>query len=152
MMNIYRYAIVYFTLFGVLLLCSGIWLLGMKAGFSLEALTQYYLGSDVMMTRAKSNTGLLEVAVPHMGAIGLFIMVTSHFILFTPQRERRRMMWLMALWFLSALGNVFAPFVVIAGFDAFVGVKLMAFFLFQFLGFYFLWHVFHAAFKGVHLG
>ncbi len=150
MIDTYRYAIVYFTLFGVLLLLSGLWLFGMKAGLSIEIITDYYLGNDALFTQPKSNEGLLEIAVPHLGATGLFIMVSAHFILFTPQRERRIMVWLIVLWFLSALVNIFAPFAIIAGVNVFVGIKLMAFIVFELLGLYLLWVVFQAAFRGLH--
>jgi len=149
MRDCYRYSIIYFTVFALLLLLSGVWLFSLKMGVNYAMLEQYYLGSEARFMQPKSYEGLLEVTLPHVGAVGLFIMVTAHFILFTPQRERRMMFWLTALWFLSAVGNIAAPFAIVAGWHAFTGVKLMAFMLFELLGFYILWVVFNAAFRGL---
>ena len=89
----YRYAIAYFTLFGFLLLASGIWLFALKIGFSVDAITAYYLGSEAAYTQPKSVHGLFEVALPHLGSMGLFIMVTGHFLIFTPSKERDLLPW-----------------------------------------------------------
>lgn len=71
----YRVAIAYFALFSLLLLYSIVALVDEKIGFSLTTFTEYY--------SEKSIEGLLEVAIPHFMAIALFVMVLSHFFLFT---------------------------------------------------------------------
>lgn len=74
----YKVAIFYFTLFSLLLLYTIVALVNEKIGFSLESITHYY--------SEKSFEGLLEIAIPHFMAIGLFVMVLSHFFLFTSSK------------------------------------------------------------------
>ena len=146
MKTIYCHAIVYFTLFGVLLLGSGIWLWGLKAGFTVEQLQQYYCGNDLLFMQAKSTQGVLEVALPHALGMGLFMMVTAHFMLFVPQRHRRQIIRLIAVWLVSALVSITAPFGIVYGWSGLTEAKLVALVVFQILGFYLLWRVFQAAF------
>ncbi len=143
--DVHRYVIVYFALFGVLLLASGLWLFGMKAGFGVETIAEYYLGNEALLKPPKSREGLLEIAVPHLGGMGLFIMVSAHFVLFTSQRSRRLMVWVAALCFIGALLAIASPFAIIAGWGVFAGVKLAAMVLFQITGLFLLWTVCYAA-------
>jgi len=139
MKRAYRYSVLYFTLFGLLLLLSGLWLFALKIGFTPEDVTAYYLGSADTMQQAKSHYGLLETALPHFGAMGLFIMVTGHFFLFAPKHRQSYIRPIVILLFVAALLNILSPFGIIAHWSIFIWVKIIAFILLQLLGLYLLW-------------
>lgn len=121
----YRFAIGYFALFGLLLLLTGGWIFLSKIGFSSENITLYYLGSDT--AAGKSAYGLLETAVPHFAAMGLFVMVAAHFLLFAPRRAKRHAAKLAIALFAAAAADLASGAVIAAGFTAFSWVKLSAF-------------------------
>lgn len=121
----YRFAIGYFALFGVLLLTSGAWLFYTKIGFTPESVALYYGGSDTVA--GKSAYGLLETAVPHLGAMGLFIMVAAHFLLFAPARAKRLAAKLALALFAAAACDIAAGPAVAAGYPAWSWIKLPAF-------------------------
>jgi hypothetical protein len=126
MYRAYRFAIGYFALFGLLLMLSGGWLFMSKIGFSVEGTTRYYFGSAA--TAGKSAYGLLEMAVPHLAAMGLFIMVSAHFMLFAPARAKHRALTLVYALFAAAAADIGAGSAIAAGLKAFAWVKLGAFF------------------------
>ena len=145
----YRVAIAWFALFGALLLASGMVLFLSKIGFSYEAVKSYYLGSETLFINPKSSYGLLETALPHLGSMGLFIMVTGHFLLFSDQRKKRLAKKTVVFLFIAALLDIFSGFLIVEGWTFFVWVKLLAFGLLQLLGLYLLWLLFSAVWQGI---
>lgn len=125
MYSAYRTAIGYFALFAFLLLGSGALLFVSKIGLSPEAVTHYYLGDA--HTAGKSTYGLLETAVPHLGAMGLFIMVLGHFMLFAPQKAKHRAIKLTMLLLIAAALDIAAGPIISAGVTSWVWIKLLAF-------------------------
>jgi len=125
MQRAYRFAIVYFALFGLLLLASAAWLFSVKIGFSPEAVRSYYLGGDAHP--GKTLYGLLEIAVPHLGAMGLYIMVSAHFLLFAPGRAKRRAVPLAIALFAAAALDIVSGRLIAAGHPLWAWIKLGAF-------------------------
>ena len=121
----YRFAIGYFALFGLLLLLSGGWLFAAKIGWTPGAVSLYYLGSETVT--GKSAYGLLESAVPHLGAMGLFIMVAAHFVLFAPPKAKRRAVKIVVALFTAAATDIAAGTVVASGCGVCAWLKLFAF-------------------------
>ncbi len=78
MKALYRLAVSYFALMGLLLLLSGAALALLKGGLTPHSILEYYA--------PKSAAGLLKTAQPHFLGIGIFLMVTLHFFLFLPNR------------------------------------------------------------------
>ncbi len=144
MQQSYRQAIAYFALFGVLLLASGMVLFFSKIGFSYEAVQSYYLGNEALYINPKSSYGLLEVAFPHLGAMGLFIMVTGHFLLFSDKRRKRQAKKVATALFVVAFLEIFSGFLIVEGLAFFIWIKLITFALLQLLGLYLLWLLFTA--------
>lgn len=142
MKSAYRFSVAYFSLFGILLLLSGLWLFGSKIGLTPDTVSAYYLGSKEAFIQPKSTHGLLEIAVPHLGAMGLFIMVSVHFLIFAPKERRRFSLLLSITFFTAALLDIFVPFAIIAGFPSFVWIKIVALITLQLLGLYLLWIIF----------
>jgi hypothetical protein len=145
----YRFAIAWFALFGMLLLLSGMLLFFSKIGFSYEAVQSYYLGSEALFTTPKSSYGLLEVALPHLGSMGLFIMVSGHFLLFSEQRKKRLAQKTVSALFIAALLDIFSGFLIVEGWTFFIWIKLLAFGMLQLLGLYLLWLLFSAVWQGI---
>ncbi|MCJ7764519.1 MAG: hypothetical protein MUP09_01080 [Thiovulaceae bacterium] len=145
----YRFAIAYFVLFGTLLLLSGMLLFFSKIGFSYEAVQSYYLGNEALFSAPKSSYGLLEVALPHLGSMGLFIMVTGHFLLFSKKRKKRLATKVVIALFIAALLDIFSGFFIVEGLIFFIWVKLAAFAVLQLLGLFLLWLLFSAVWQGI---
>ncbi|MCJ7765659.1 MAG: hypothetical protein MUP09_06935 [Thiovulaceae bacterium] len=145
----YRFAIAYFVLFGTLLLASGAVLFFSKIGFSYEAVQSYYLGNKALFSAPKSSYGLLEVALPHLGSMGLFIMVTGHFLLFSDKRKKRLATKVVIALFIAALLDIFSGFFIVEGWSFFIWVKLAAFAVLQLLGLFLLWLLFSAVWQGI---
>jgi hypothetical protein len=146
MQRAYRFAIAYFALFGLLLLASAAALFASKIGFSVQGIELYYLGSDTVP--GKSPYGLLESAVPHLGAMGLFIMVGAHFMLFAPARAKRRTLYLALALFAAALLDIAGGYFIASGAASWVWVKFAAYTSLSLLGtllmlqllYYAFWH------------
>jgi len=145
----YRAAILYFTLFALLLLLSGTWLFASKIGLTPEAVNLYYVGNEKLFHMPKSPEGVLEIALPHLGGMGLFIMVSAHFMLFAPKRRRQWAKTTAIILFIAALLDIFSPYAIINGLTIFSWVKLLSFFLLQGLALFLLWLVFLTAFEGI---
>jgi len=145
----YRFAIAYFTVFGALLLLSGAVLFISKLGISYESVSMFYLGDVEQFSQPKSSYGLLETALPHIGAMGLFIFVTAHFMLFTSKKERQKTVLPAIILFMAALLDIGSGFLVVHGWTFFIGVKIVAFLTLQIVGLYLLFTLFKHALHGI---
>ena len=145
----YRFAIIYFTIFGTLLLLSGAVLFFSKLGISYKSISTFYLGSAAQFSQSKSSYGLLETALPHLGAMGLFIFVTAHFMLFTDKKQKQKSIAPAIALFIAALLDIASGFMIIQGFSIFVWVKIVAFMSLQLLGLYLLFILFQNTLKSI---
>jgi len=145
----YRFAIAYFAIFGTLLLLSGAVLFISKLGISYESVSMFYLGNVEQFSQPKSTYGLLETALPHIGAMGLFIFVTAHFMLFTSKKERQRTVLPAIILFSAALIDIGSGFLIVQGWTFFVGVKIIAFLTLQVVGLYLLFTLFKYTLQGI---
>ena len=145
----YSLAIFYFALFAFLLLGSGALLFYSKIGFSLVNISSYYLGDTAAFTQAKSSYGLLEVALPHYGAMGLFIMVTTHFFLFGDKHRKRHFARIAIALFIAAFVDIGSGFMIVKGFEMFVGLKLLSFLALELLGLYLAFSLLRLSYKGL---
>ena len=137
MLQAYKYSILYFLLFSLLLLLSSALLFDAKIGLSIESILYYYQGDEENFIVAKSFGGVLKIILPHIFAFGLFMMVVLHFVVFTKYKQQLRYLTLAS--FTVALLELFSPFFIINGYEIFVYVKLASFFIFEFLLLYILW-------------
>ena len=145
----YRVAIAYFTIFASLLLLSGGVLFISKLGMSYESVSMFYLGNPEQFSQPKSSYGLLETALPHLGAMGLFIFVTAHFMLFSPKKSRQRTVLPATVLFIAALLDIGSGFLITQGWTFFVGVKIVAFITLQIVGLYLLFTLFKFTLQGI---
>ncbi|MBN2896794.1 MAG: hypothetical protein JXK05_12980 [Campylobacterales bacterium] len=121
---LYRLAIAYFCLFALALLASGGALALLKGGFTPSSVAAYYT--------PKSALGILEIAQPHLIAIGIFIMVLGHFFLFVKVSVRLHVKAL----YLFALLMILAPFAITSPNSPFALLKALATAAFVLLGAY----------------
>jgi len=138
----YKYAISYFLLFTVLLLVSAALIFADKIGFSYNSIRHYYLGSEAVFSTTKTFNGLLKIIVPHIFAFGLFIMVILHFLIFTGKRNTKEVQIIIYSAFITAFLELFSPFFIIFGLDFFIFIKLISYFLFNFVILYTLFILF----------
>ena len=138
----YKYAISYFLPFTLLLLISGALIFADKIGFLYESIQHYYLGSEAAFPSAKTFNGLLKIVVPHIFAFGLFIMVILHFLIFTNKRDTKEVQFIIYSSFFTAFLELFSPFFIILGLDFLIFIKLMSYFLFNFIILYTLFILF----------
>ena len=144
MQKAYKYTVLYFLLFSLLLLLSSILLFGEKIGFLQEAILLYYLGDEEKFLIAKSMSGVLKIVLPHIFAFGLFCMVVLHFVVFTKSNRSKFMKFFIYGLFTFSLLEIFTPLLIINGFEIFTYLKLISFLLFEFLALLLLWVLFRS--------
>lgn len=101
-----------------------------KLGFSYDSVVRYYLGDPELFMNPRSFAGLLEVTHFHLFAMGLFFVIFTHLLLYTPFRQALKefLTWLLAL---AILGDIAAGWLVRYGAAPFAWLKLSAFWLLQ---------------------
>ncbi len=114
--HIYRIAISYFALFALALLGTGSAMFWLKTGMNTQGIFEYY--------GAKSITGLSELAHPHLGGMGLFIMVLGHFYCFSAYRQKVQLYFI--AMFVAALLVIATPFALMQGYTGAAVLKLAA--------------------------
>lgn len=127
-----------FTFYNTVILLFGIFALAValvnfhlfkeKLGFSSASVFNYYNGNDELLINPKTMAGMVEVAVPHFAAIGIFLVALTHFITFTSFGLKNLFIWIL---FLSALTDIFSSFGIRFLSGNFVIIKLISFFTFQ---------------------
>ena len=144
MTKAYRYSIVYFIVFSMLLVSSGIMLFEEKIGFEIHNILEYYLGNEEKFMVQKSYEGILKIVLPHIFAFGLFSMVILHFLVFTKYRDSTHAKSLIYTLFISAFLEIFSPFMIIFGAEFFAYIKIVSFVLFEGLVVYISWLLFNS--------
>ena len=131
MQKAYKFSILYFLAFGILLLASSVALFSHKLGFSLHAIASYYLGDEQRFIPAKTYLGTLKIILPHILGFGIFVMVTLHFFLFTRYKNTKLLSFITYGTFFVAFTELFTPFMILQGFESFAVLKLLSFVLFE---------------------
>lgn len=106
----YRGPSLAFAAYLVLQAVSAAALFFLKLGGGPEGVRSFYLGSDERFTAAKSLTGMLEVAVPHLVAVPLVLFAAIHVVGFARAVPSRTFSALIALSFGSALAGAVSGF------------------------------------------
>ena len=144
MQKAYKLSILYFLIFSLLLIVSAVMLFEHKIGFSFSGVLEYYIGNEEKFISSKSTTGILKLILPHIFVFGLFAMVLLHFLVFTKLRYKKSTLALIYLTFITALLEIFTPFLIVSGFEFFAYVKLLSFFIFLALTLYIIWLLFQS--------
>jgi len=138
----YKFSVLYFLVFSLLLLLSSVLLFSEKIGFSIESILGYYQGDEEKFISAKSASGILKIILPHIFAFGIFIMVILHFLVFTKSKNRKLFHYIIYSAFILGVLELFTPLLIIHGFIFFAYIKIITFFLFEFLMLYIFWLLF----------
>jgi hypothetical protein len=101
-----------------------------KIGFAFGDIVNYYIGNEEKFIPAKSYGGVLKIVLPHIFVFGLFAMVVLHFLVFTQLRYKKSFLALIYATFITALLEIFTPFLIIGGFSFFAYIKIFTFFAF----------------------
>lgn len=142
MQQAYKLSIFYYILFSLLLILSAVMLFEHKIGFSYNSVLDYYIGNEDKFIPAQSAAGILKIVLPHIFVFGLFVMVLLHFLVFTDLKSRRVFLILIYVTFITALLDIFTPFMIISGWSFFAYIKILSFFTFLSLTLFTLWLLF----------
>ncbi len=123
----FRWPSLAFAAFLLVQAASAAVLFTLKLGGGVAGVRAFYLGAPERFVAAKTLSGLLEVAVPHLAAIPLVLFAAVHVIGFARVLPRRAYGGLVALSFGSGLAGVAAGFAVRWVSPAFAWVKVAAF-------------------------
>lgn len=120
----------FFYLYFLLHWATGIFMFREKLGFSFASVVRYYLGDPELFMNPRSFAGLLEVTHFHLFAMGLFFVVFTHLLLYTPLRQslQRLLTWLLAA---AGFGDLAAGWLVRYAAPGFAWLKLGSFWLLQ---------------------
>jgi hypothetical protein len=133
---LYRLPVTYMLLYSILIVLSGIWLFlrsqGLGSAGGIVAILQKFLNTPV----AESMQRFVEVATPHLFAMGVLIFIIAHFLLFSRRVPMRVSMKLSTAVFVSALLDIAAYGMILSGMVVSGWVKLLAMALF--IGLFFL--------------
>lgn len=129
----YRFSLIYFALFTLLLLISGALLFDLKIGFESQRALSYYLGDPQNFIMAKSSYGLLKVVLAHIFAFALLSMVLLHFLAFTQFKHNKWSVFLVYLLFFVQFLEIFSPFLILWWSGFFIYLKIVSFFLYMLL-------------------
>ncbi|MDF1580871.1 MAG: hypothetical protein P1P74_08855 [Desulfuromonadales bacterium] len=125
-----RTILIFFYTYFLLHWVTGIFMFREKLGFGYASVVRYYLGDPDMFMNPRSFIGLLEVTHFHLFAMGLFFVVFSHLLLFTPFRKQIKEV-LIRLLAVAILSDMAAGWLVRYAAAHFAWLKLGAFWLLQ---------------------
>ncbi|UPT77078.1 hypothetical protein MN086_08450 [Sulfurovum sp. XGS-02] len=123
---LYNIPIIYMVIYVILILVSGLWLFLLSQGLECNESVFSTLKSVVITPAEKSVEGLIEVATPHMFAIGTLIFVVAHFMLFSTNFSQKISLIVAMALFVFALFDIFSYFAVAFGLVVSGWIKLAA--------------------------
>ncbi len=129
----YRIPIGYLLLFAFFIVASGIWLFLLPQGLSETGSLNAALRQLGQSPAAKSWQQFIEIATPHLFAMGALIFIVAHFLLFGTRVSRHFSMSLTLWLYIAALADIFAYALIIAGIVTGGWIKLAALAIFALL-------------------
>ena len=122
----YKIPIAYLLPYSVLIVASGVWLFLLSQGLD-SAQSLIHTLKDIFYTpEAKSVRGLIEVATPHLFAMGMLIFVAAHFMLFSTRVSKKTTAIVALMVFGFALFDILAYFMISFGWLVSGWMKLLA--------------------------
>jgi len=95
--SLYKIPIAYMLVYVVFILSTGIWLFLLSQGLNSSDGVMSTIMSIVNSPEPKSVHNFIEVAAPHMFAIGAMVFVVSHFMLFSTKISQKTSLLLIYL-------------------------------------------------------
>ncbi len=119
--NLYKIPIIYMLIYVILILISGVWL--------------FFLSQEniIISPADKSLHNLVEVATPHLFAIGIVIFVVAHFLLFSTKIKQKNALKLSIWLYIFALLNIGSYFLISIGWFVLGWIKILSLFGFLLL-------------------
>lgn len=119
-------------LYVVAILISGLWLFLLSQGLASADILQT-LTNIVNTPEPKSLHNFIEVATPHLFAMGTLIFVVAHFMLFSTKISQKVSLIVAMLLFAFALFDIFSYFAITFGLLVSGWVKLLSMLVFVLL-------------------
>lgn len=134
-LHLYNIPLTYMLVYVVAILVSGLWLFLLSQGLASADILQT-LTNIVNAPEPKSLHNFIEVATPHMFAMGTLIFVVAHFMLFSTNVSQKFSLTVSLLLFTVALFNISAYLLISFGLVVSGWIKLfsMALFVLAFVG------------------
>lgn len=129
----YKVSIRYFLLMLLMLLLTGIWMLLLHTSLSVDGFSNYYV--------QKSVFGLLEVATPHLFAMGTVIFILTHFLSLNRRNSSFESKLTLALFTVMIVSNL-SGFIITEQTTYLVWVKIISTVLFLVFSLLSMWRVF----------
>ena len=131
--DLYRIPIAYLLVYIVLILGTGVWLFLLSQGLD----TQENIGATLQKVGftpiEKSVYNFVEVATPHMFAIGSMIFVLAHFMLFSTRVSQKFSLTIAILLYIAMFINIFSYVAIMFGLFVSGWIKLVTIGLFVLL-------------------
>ena len=117
-------------LFTLLILGTGLWLFFLSQGLAGSEGLAAILIKIIQSPEPKSLHNFIEVATPHMFAMGTLLFVVAHFMLFSTKISQSTALIVSMLLFLFLLFNIFSYGAISLGFIVSGWIKLLSMSLF----------------------
>ena len=131
-LKLYHIPIAYMLVYILAILATGMWLFLLSQGLGSSGILQTLM-RIATVPEPKSIHNFIEVATPHMFAIGTLIFVVAHFMLFSTKISQRFSLRVSVLLFIVALLNILAYILIIFGVVVSGWIKLLLLGLFVLL-------------------
>ena len=129
-LSFFHIPIVYLLFYTVVILATGIWLFLLSQGLNGSEGIGATLQHIMVSPEAKSMHNLVEVATPHMFAMGMMIFVVAHFMLFSTKVSQKTALIVALILFVLALLNIVSYGAISFGLVITGWIKLISMFLF----------------------
>jgi len=107
-LSFFHIPIAYLLLYTVLLLGSGLWLFLLSQGLASSEGIAATLEKIILTPEPKSMHNFVEVATPHMFAMGSLVFVVAHFMLFSTKISQKISLIVSMILFAFFLFNIFS--------------------------------------------
>ena len=124
-LKLYHIPIAYMLVYVVAILATGVWLFLLSQGLGSSDIVQT-LTQIATLPEPKSLHNFIEVATPHLFAIGTLIFVVAHFMLFSTKISQRFSLRVSVLLFIVAFLNILAYLLIIFGVVVSGWIKLLS--------------------------
>jgi len=129
-LSLYHIPISYMLIYTVFILGTGIWLFLLSQGLAETGSVYVLLQKVIADPIAKSMHNFIEVATPHMFAMGALFFVVAHFMLFSTKISQKTSLTVSMLLFALLLFNIFSYGAISLGLVVSGWIKLFSMFLF----------------------
>ena len=139
--SLYKIPIAYMLVYVVLILFTGVWLFLLSQGLNSSDGMNTIIMNIINAPESKSLHHFIEVAAPHMFAIGAMVFVVSHFMLFSTKISQGTSLIVAMLLFVFTILNIFSYSAIILGFVVSGWIKLLSMSIFVLLFLFMLFMV-----------